>query len=286
MFGSVFSVMFPPWLTVVLLVSLLGYSGKRTLNKGIKRWKGEDKQSPRPTLDEAGLQDVEIDTPLGHADAPPIARQEPTDDQVARLQAIYAKEGSLVQKENWTATGVIWLIVFVFALLRGGKGGASLIPGLDCSQFLYWYLFISNLAVLIAATAWIRKKTLDRATEKTFLGHEPLEGDLQWDRRTTALYPMLCVFAGIAAGLLGIGGGMVIGPLFLSIGMEPQVGTSSCAFMILWTAFSGVVIYGIDEHLGAVVPLEPLDRLGWRRRERRRAQMRARTASKQQAIGG
>ena len=56
-----------------------------------------------------------------------------------------------MQKENWTATGVIWLIVFVFALLRGGRGGASLIPGLDCSQFLYWYLFISNLAVLISA---------------------------------------------------------------------------------------------------------------------------------------
>ena len=66
---------------------------------------------------------------------------------MARLQSIYAKEGSLVQRENWTATGVIWLIVFVFALLRGGRGGASLIPGLDCSQFLYWYLFVSNRAV-------------------------------------------------------------------------------------------------------------------------------------------
>ena len=59
--------------------------------------------------------------------------------------------------------------------------------------------------MLIAATAWIRKKTLDRATEKTFLGHEPLEGDLRWDRRTTALYPMLCVFAGIAAGCSVLG---------------------------------------------------------------------------------
>ena len=43
----------------------------------------------------------------------------------------------------------------------------------------------------------------------------------------------------------------MIGPLFLAIGMEPQVGTSSCAFMILWTAFSGVVIYAVDNHLGA-----------------------------------
>ena len=69
--------MFPPWLTVILLVALLGYSGRRTLNKGIKRWKGEDKQSPRPTLEEASLGDIEIDTPLGHDNAPPIAREDP-----------------------------------------------------------------------------------------------------------------------------------------------------------------------------------------------------------------
>ena len=49
------------------------------------------------------------------------------------------------------------------------------------------------------------------------------------------------------AGLLGIGGGMVIGPLFMSIGMQPQVGTSSCAFMILWTAASGVLNYYFSE---------------------------------------
>ena len=32
------------------------------------------------------------------------------------------------------------------------------------------------------------------------------------------------LLAGVAAGLLGIGGGMVIGPLFVDIGLEPQVG--------------------------------------------------------------
>ena len=94
--------------------------------------------------------------------------------------------------------------------------------------------------VLIAATAWIRKKTLDRATEKTFLGHEPLEGDLQWDRRTTALYPMLCVFAGVAAGLLGIGGGMVLGPLLVELGCLPQPIAATSAYVVFITATSGL----------------------------------------------
>ena len=52
-----------------------------------------------------------------------------------------------MQKENWTATGVIWLIVFVFALLRGGRGGASLIPVWTARFGLLavaacWYLFL------------------------------------------------------------------------------------------------------------------------------------------------
>merc|ERR1712056_171686 len=58
------------------------------------------------------------------------------------------------------------------------------------------------------------------------------------------------ILAGVAAGLLGIGGGMVIGPLFITLDMQPKVGSSSCAFMILWTALSGVVQYAFAGKLG------------------------------------
>ena len=86
---------------------------------------------------------------------------------------------------------------------------------------------------------------------KVAVGFQYLDADMQWTRAQLLKFPKTALLAGVTAGLLGIGGGMIIGPLFLSIGMEPQVGTSSCAFMILWTAFSGVVAYGADDHLGA-----------------------------------
>jgi hypothetical protein len=44
---------------------------------------------------------------------------------------------------------------------------------------------------------------------------------------------------------------MVIGPLFIEIGMQPQVGTASCAFMILWTATSGVIQYAMADKVSA-----------------------------------
>jgi uncharacterized membrane protein YfcA len=81
-------------------------------------------------------------------------------------------------------------------------------------------------------------------------GYPYLETDIMFTKEQLAKFPVTAVNAGLAAGLLGIGGGMVIGPLFIEIGMQPQVGTSSCAYMILWTAMSGVIQYYLAGKLG------------------------------------
>lgn len=125
--------------------------------------------------------------------------------------------------------------------MRGGRGGASIIPGLECGDGLYWGLFCINLFVLLVATVFLRERTLSAAEEKTSLGHVPLEGDLAWDRRTTSVYPALCIFAGVAAGLLGIGGGMVLGPLLVELGCLPQPIAATSAFVVFITATSGLV---------------------------------------------
>ena len=48
---------------------------------------------------------------------------------------------------------------------------------------------------------------------------------------------------GLMASLLGIGGGMVIGPLLLEIGMHPVVSSSTTACMTLFTASSATLQY-------------------------------------------
>merc|ERR1711981_989538 len=97
-------------------------------------------------------------------------------------------------------------------------------------------------------TAMILKKKHARrvAAGYHFVGaneEEPEYRDLQWTSEVLRQFPVIAVLAGVAAGLLGIGGGMVIGPLFIQLDVQPKVGSSSCAFMILWTAISGVVQY-------------------------------------------
>merc|ERR1719324_1143474 len=74
--------------------------------------------------------------------------------------------------------------------------------------------------------------------------------DMKWTDDSLKKFPSIALLAGVSAGLLGIGGGMVIGPLFIQLDMQPKVGSSSCAFMILWTAVSGVVQYAFAGKLG------------------------------------
>lgn len=50
----------------------------------------------------------------------------------------------------------------------------------------------------------LRKDSVQRAA-----GYQPLEGDVQWTSRSTLLYPALCTFAGLCAGVFGVGGGII-----------------------------------------------------------------------------
>ena len=45
------------------------------------------------------------------------------------------------------------------------------------------------------------------------------EGDVLWDDAAIVRLPLGCVAAGVLAGMLGVGGGMVMQPLMLELGM-------------------------------------------------------------------
>jgi Sulfite exporter TauE/SafE len=70
------------------------------------------------------------------------------------------------------------------------------------------------------------------------VGLVPETGDIEWTRETTLTYPVLCSLAGVIAGMFGVGGGIVKGPLMLHLGMLPEVAAATSATMIFFTACS------------------------------------------------
>ena len=72
-----------------------------------------------------------------------------------------------------------------------------------------------------------------------------MEGDIRWDRRTTIIYPAISWVAGFFAGLFGIGGGIVKGPLMLQMGVLPSVASATSACMILFTSFTATTSFAV-----------------------------------------
>ncbi|GFY86376.1 sulfite exporter TauE/SafE family protein [Actinidia rufa] len=52
-----------------------------------------------------------------------------------------------------------------------------------------------------------------------------------------------CSFSGIVGGLLGLGGGFILGPLFLELGIPPQVASATSTFAMAFSSSMSVVQY-------------------------------------------
>jgi len=222
--------------------------------------------SPVPSLEangDEGNSPQLRDTDLAIVPSEPIAT--PNDVQVTtgiyishghslpskELQMIFEEDAQQFPIWAWSMLAPMTMFTVFYAIVK-----KELVS--TCGPAGYWLWYFTPVPVLglfMYATARVLKKKHSRRVEAGYVFHcdgedRPDYRDLKWTDETLRQFPMIALLAGVAAGLLGIGGGMVIGPLFIQLDMQPKVGSSSCAFMILWTAVSGVVQYAFAGKIG------------------------------------
>lgn len=74
-------------------------------------------------------------------------------------------------------------------------------------------------------------------------GWENVDGDVEWDEQRTLMYPVVGILSGLIAGMFGIGGGIINGPLMVELGFVPDVAAATGATMLLFTSFTSTVMY-------------------------------------------
>lgn len=149
-----------------------------------------------------------------------------------------------------------WKVLLLFALtiamltLTILKGGGHInVLDIHCGQALYWCLTLTTLPVVLSVCFIARNHLLKVYYAKQECGYEYLENDVQWDERNTIRYPLLCSIAGLCAGMFGIGGGIVKGPLMLEMNVLPQVTSATSATMILMTSAGASISYLLFQQL-------------------------------------
>merc|ERR1719155_420885 len=77
------------------------------------------------------------------------------------------------------------------------------------------------------------------------------EGLLTWTPTTMWMYPLMSVAAGFLGGFLGIGGGIIMGPLLLELGMTAEGNQATTAMFVFLSSSLATVQFVV---LGKTMP--------------------------------
>ena len=125
--------------------------------------------------------------------------------------------------------------MIIVTSFKGSHKFPSMIGVTYCGT-AYWSL---NIAMFVICAAYI-KVLIDRYTEldakKVRLNYIFHKSEYRISPKSAMQISFFSIIAGTLAGMLGIGGGMVINPLLLELGMKPTVVASTTGFTILFTS--------------------------------------------------
>jgi hypothetical protein len=114
------------------------------------------------------------------------------------------EEERTIPSQNMTVLMLMFVVVLTINILKGG--GAFQSPlGIKCGSTGFWLATVLMLVWILAVSAYVRESLVKKWEAKRRVGFKYLEGDIQWDPRSTIVYPVICCAAGFFAGMFGVG---------------------------------------------------------------------------------
>ena len=81
---------------------------------------------------------------------------------------------------------------------------------LRCGSWQYWAVVLSVIPPVLGITLAVREFLVRRnralQADSSYKGYD---GEVEWNERSTIVYPAVCSLAGLIAGMFGVGGGIV-----------------------------------------------------------------------------
>lgn len=246
--GAYMSKVLPDWFLALLLVLLLGVTSYRTLDKGITQYKKESEahaKAAKSSAMQSALDDKDTEVEMEEAtpllDGVEVSKEADTPES-RELRDLLEKEKE-TPIDKFLFLVVMFVVVIALNLVKGGGASYASPLGIVCGTTGYWLISFVNIAWLVGLSLYARTHLIAAWKNKKRIGYKYLEGDVEWNEKNTIVYPLLCVFAGMCAGLFGVGGGIVKGPLMLEMGVHPMVAAATSAVMILFTTMSATTTF-------------------------------------------
>ena len=264
-------------LLVVMLVALLSFTAYNTLRKAFKMYaletasirtqqllsQAEEQEEYEQEAQAELLSDIELPErssskeTLQTDEAEHVHKhnEEDEEEDMEALEMRWKQDelDKLLEQERhvpWEkvkALCIMFVVVLFLNLMKGGGAFPSPV-GIKCGSNLFWTANAAMLGWIFLVSYMARDHLVTQFQIKQRLNYPYVEGDIQWDEKATIQYPIICGLAGFFAGMFGVGGGIVKGPLLLAMGVHPKVSSASSACMILFTSFTATtsfIVFGL-----------------------------------------
>ena len=162
-----------------------------------------------------------------------------------RQQFLLEQDARQYPSEKLIALGILGIGLILLTFLNGGKGVESVV-GITYNS--PWYAVMIGIQLLwtLGFGMFFGLKLVRMTEEKQAVRYPFLKHDVVWDVAKLRFYAFFTFLSGIVAGLIGIGGGMVLGPLMLVMDIHPRVSSATTATMIVMTSSSVAMLFVIS----------------------------------------
>jgi uncharacterized membrane protein YfcA len=283
--GSLINKILPGYVLTILLFVVLGAMSIKTFISGRKKWVKETADKERDDAvvekfkqDHGGVAPTPAELSVAIADRVTEDQKKAAAEKEATESSFLVQNGVQMQdyglsggdaledpnkhakeiedmreEEKYTPfmkLGILlfcWVGVNVLDLMRGG-GGFHGPFDIYCGDAGYWLFTFLYIPFTVAIASIVAVGLIKDTAHKEEIGYPWVEGDVHWTLKRSIIYPLLCSTAGLFAGMFGVGGGIVKGPLMTEMGVLPEVTSATAAFMIFFTASAATVsftLYGM-----------------------------------------
>ncbi|XP_072991519.1 sulfite exporter TauE/SafE family protein 4-like isoform X5 [Typha latifolia] len=148
-----------------------------------------------------------------------------------------SKFDTLVFNIRWKGILVLILVWSSFLVLQMLKNGSEI-----CSPF-YWVVNILQVPTAMSVFIWEAMELWRESRDRRMCGNWECvcEASIEWNGMQILFCALCGLLGGTVGGLLGSGGGFILGPLLLEIGVIPQVASATATFVMMFSSSLSVV---------------------------------------------
>ncbi|KAL0342016.1 UNVERIFIED_CONTAM: Sulfite exporter TauE/SafE family protein 3 [Sesamum calycinum] len=227
--GVIFNVIFAEWMVTILLIILFIGTSLKAFFKGVETWKEET-----IIMKEAARRSLSDSSDNGSEEAQyKLLPDGPTNETRMRLNENKAPEVSIIDNVYWKKLSILVAVWLIILLLHIGKDYTA-----TCSA-AYWTVTLLQIPVAVGASGY--------QAVCLYKGWRVVESKggagISWRVHQLILCCCCGILAGIVGGLLGLGGGFIIGPLLLELGIPPQVSSATATLIMTFSSSMSVIQY-------------------------------------------